>query len=235
MINECIILAGGLGTRLRNEVPGIPKVMAPVLRQPFLSYVFTWLKKNNIKRVILSLGYRAEVIIEWCDTNEKELDVIYSIETEPLGTGGGIIQALQHIQSEQFFVVNGDTLFDVELESMGQFHKSKKADLTIALKPMEQFDRYGLVKIDRDDKITGFEEKKYRENGLINGGVYLMNTTVLKTLNLPDKFSFEKDFLEVFFEKLNLYGFIQDRYFIDIGIPEDFRRAQEELAHFQSK
>ncbi len=145
------------------------------------------------------------------------------------------MQALQHIQSEQFFVVNGDTLFDVELESMGQFHKSKKADLTIALKPMEQFDRYGLVKIDRDAKITGFEEKNYRENGLINGGVYLMNTTVLKTLDLPDKFSFEKDFLEVFFEKLNLYGFTRDRYFIDIGIPEDYRRACEELAHYQSK
>lgn len=234
MTNECIILAGGFGTRLRDEVPELPKVMAPVLEQPFLSYVFNWLKKNNIKRVILSLGYRSEDIIEWCDSNEKDLELVYSVEPEPLGTGGAILQAMQQIHSADVFVVNGDTLFDVDLTGMARYHHQKKAELSLALKPMEQFERYGSVKINQDERITGFEEKKFQENGLINGGVYLINTDSIKALNLPVKFSFEKEFLEIYFEKLSTFGFIQERYFIDIGIPDDYHRAQRELGKFKN-
>ena len=229
MSRECIILAGGLGTRLRSELPDTPKVMAPVAGHPFLYYVLKWLEKNSVMRVILSLGYKSEVVIDWCCTFESEIELAYSIETEPLGTGGAIAQAIQKAESDQVFAVNGDTFFNVDIDSMRNSHQNHNAELTLALKPMEHFDRYGTVIIDEDMKIGGFEEKGPHDEGLINGGVYLINRDCLNDLGLPEKFSFETDFLETYFNEISMYGFIQDTYFIDIGIPDDYRRAQQEL------
>jgi len=230
MKRECIILAGGLGTRLRSELPDAPKVLAPVAGHPFLYYVFQWLERNNVSRVILSLGYRSEDVISWCKSYDGSMEIVYSIESEPLGTGGAITKAMLEVRNEQVIIANGDTLFDVDLDLMERYHQNQKADVTIALKPMKHFDRYGLVRIDNDKKITGFEEKGYHEKGMINGGVYMLNKTCLNRLKLPDKFSFERDFLEKSFNQLNMFGFIQDTYFIDIGVPDDYKRAQKELS-----
>ncbi len=232
MVRECIVLAGGLGTRLRSELPDLPKVMAPVAGYPFLSYVLRWLEKNKVDRVILSLGYQSEDVIAWGDAYDGDIALVYSIESEPLGTGGAILEAMQMTQTEHFFVINGDTLFDADLVGMENYHCQQDSDLTLALKPMTHFDRYGLVMTDESMRITGFEEKGFHEKGFINGGIYMMSRESMLNRQLPKKFSFEHDFLEVYFRKLDIYGFIQDSYFIDIGIPDDFRRAQKELRKF---
>lgn len=229
MSRECIILAGGLGTRLRSELPNTPKVMAPVAGHPFLYYVLKWLEKNNVTRVILSLGYKSEEVIDWCSRFQSEMELVYSIEPEPLGTGGAIAQAIQKAVNNEVFTVNGDTFFNVDLDAMMKSRQSHKVELTLALKPMRHFDRYGTVIVDESSKIMGFEEKGLHNEGLINGGVYLINRDCLNNLRLPEKFSFETDFLEIYFNKIEMYGFVQDTYFIDIGIPDDYRRAQKEL------
>ncbi len=232
MSRECIILAGGLGTRLRSELPDTPKVMAPVAGHPFLYYVLKWLEMNNLTRVILSLGYKSEVVIDWCSTFDSDMKLVFSIESEPLGTGGAIAQALQRAGDSMVFIVNGDTLFNVDLNSMMNSHQNHKAELTLALKPMEHFNRYGTVNIDESAKVRSFEEKGFHKEGLINGGVYLIDKACLNGIQLPEKFSFETDFLETYFNQIGMYGFVQDTYFIDIGIPDDYRRAQKELKDF---
>jgi D-glycero-alpha-D-manno-heptose 1-phosphate guanylyltransferase len=225
---EAIILAGGLGTRLRSAVPDLPKCMAPVNGKPFLFYVINFLQKQGISTFILSLGYKSEVIIDYCNTNFATLDIQYVIEAEPLGTGGAIQLACEKAVGNTVVATNGDTLFMVELAALLQFHKNQHANCTLALKPMQHFDRYGVVELTTNGSISSFKEKMFYTEGLINGGLYVLEKSALKAAALPEKFSFEKDFLEKQYQ-LNMYGMPQDGYFIDIGIPEDFERAQTEL------
>lgn len=232
MDRECIILAGGLGTRLRSELPKTPKVLAPVAGHPFLFYVLKWLQKNSVTRAVLSLGYKSDEVIDWCSTYDGPIELRFSIESEPLGTGGAIYLAMGKIQTKQFFLINGDTLFDVDLTLMEKFHRRMEANITIALKPLKQFDRYGVVNLDKQRNITGFAEKGFHKEGLINGGIYLIEKKCLQNFKMPDKFSFEKKFLEVYFSRLTMVGFIQNTYFIDIGVPNDYQRAQKELKNF---
>ena len=228
-ISECIILAGGLGTRLRSAVPDLPKCMAPVAGKPFLDYVISYLQQQGIKRYIFSLGYMHEVIEDYISKIHPELDVQYSIEEEPLGTGGAILLAAVESKESVVLIVNGDTLFKVNVDSVAAFHTKMSAACTLALKPMENFDRYGVVVTDRDGFIKSFKEKQHYNSGLINGGVYVLNLHSFLALKLPKKFSFEKDYLEQYISKQKIAGIIQDEYFIDIGIPEDFKRANLEL------
>lgn len=225
---ECIILAGGLGTRLRSEVNDLPKCMAPVNGKPFLEYLFNYLEQQFVDTVILSLGYRHEVVTDWLNGKAFTFKIHRTIEQEPLGTGGGIRQALRKAREAQAFILNGDTLFNVDLHAMKQQLKPTDKAL-VALKSMQHFDRYGTVKMDNQQHILEFKEKQFCEDGLINGGVYLLNTALENLHQFPEKFSFEKDFLEQEAGKNTLSGFLSEGYFIDIGIPEDYHRAQEEL------
>jgi len=120
-------------------------------------------------------------------------------------------------------------MFRVDLKEMLQFHQANKAATTLALKPMNNFERYGVVQLDSEMRITAFEEKKHYETGLINGGVYVINKTALTDKNLPEKYSFEKDYFEAFVHEGNMYGFVTDGYFIDIGIPSDYEQAQRDF------
>ena len=226
---EAIILAGGLGTRLQGVIGNYPKCMAPVNGKPFLSYVFDYLDSQKCTRVILSLGYKHDVIIDWLETQDLLFELDYLIEYEPLGTGGGIQAAMEEAATDDVAVLNGDTLFMVDLQAQLKFHKGNNATTTLALKKMHKFDRYGIVNTDTSGVITSFEEKQYREEGLINGGIYIINREAFLAKKLPEKFSFEKDYLEQFTKEKKFYGFESDSYFIDIGIPEDYNRSQEEL------
>jgi D-glycero-alpha-D-manno-heptose 1-phosphate guanylyltransferase len=225
MITEAIILAGGLGTRLRSAVPDLPKCMAPVAGRPFTAYVIDFLQQQGIQRFIFSLGYRYEVIEEFLERNYRNLNYTSSIEEEPLGTGGAIRLSCGQAQEKNVIVVNGDTFFKIDIASLAEFHGQRHADCTLALKPMKNSDRYGVVEISQEQNIVSFKEKNYYENSLINGGVYAINTESFLREPLPEKFSFEKDYLEALFTKRKMYGFIQDEYFIDIGIPEDYQKA----------
>ncbi|MBS1621481.1 MAG: HAD-IIIA family hydrolase [Bacteroidetes bacterium] len=227
-----IILAGGLGTRLRETVPDLPKCMAPVNGLPFLTYVIRHLLSQGIEKFIFSLGYKHDIIEEFLNTQFPTINFQCVIENEPLGTGGAIRLACKNANEENVLVVNGDTLFKINVTGFFKTHKSHSAVCSIALKPMNNFDRYGVVEINNKDVVINFKEKQHYSSGLINGGVYLLNVPAFMKIDFPVKFSFEKDFLEKNFNSGNIRGFIQDNYFIDIGIPEDYRRAQTELKYY---
>ncbi len=227
---EAIILAGGLGTRLRSEVPDLPKCMAPVNGKPFIAFVIDECIKEGVSHFIFSLGYRSDVIIQFLESSFTELSYDIVIEEEPLGTGGAIQLACSKATTADVIVCNGDTLFKVDLQALMQFHVQKNANCTLALKPMKAFDRYGVVELHSNGSIASFQEKKYYEQGLINGGVYILNVAAFREEHFPLKFSFEKEYLEAKYQKGKMFGLQQDAYFIDIGIPEDFKRAQIELA-----
>lgn len=230
MIKQAIILAGGLGTRLRSVVSGVPKCMAPVNGKPFLHYVLSHLQKEGVNEFIFSLGYKSESIIDYINkTFQSSINYQLSIEEEPLGTGGAIKLACEKVRNENVIIVNGDTLFSVSATSLSEFHEQHHADCTLCLKPMKNFDRYGVVELNADSSVKSFKEKKFYEKGLINGGVYALNVKNFRNKKFPEHFSFEMDYLEKFVGIDKIFGIEQDKYFIDIGIPEDYKRAQEEL------
>lgn len=225
---ECIILAGGMGTRLRSVVSDVPKCMAQVAGHPFLHYLIETLTETGFNHIILSLGYKHEIIEDWIRSNPFPIKISTVIEETPLGTGGAVKLALSKVTTDEVFILNGDTFFNVNYPEMHNLHKQTHASATVALKKMEKFDRYGVVNLEsQGNRILCFNEKQYCESGLINGGIYLINRHELK--NFPDKFSLEKDFFETAVHTSTLSGYISESYFIDIGIPEDYERAQTDF------
>lgn len=217
---EAIVLAGGFGTRLSTVVSDVPKPMAPINGRPFLEYLLDDLNEKGISRVILAVGYKKEIIKSHFKEKYKNIDIVYSDEDTPLGTGGAIKKALNLAKAKDIFIINGDTFFDINLKEMYQFHKKNSSKLTLAIKEMEKFDRYGSLVLAKD-KIIKFEEKKYNEKGYINGGIYLVNKKLLIE-EKKETFSFEKEILENENLKIEKYGYKSEGYFIDIGIPEDY-------------
>ena len=223
-----IILAGGLGTRLRSVINDLPKPMAPVNGKPFLHYIFQYLVREGVKDVVLSVGYKHEAIKEFFGGAYLGIKIQYSVEEEPLGTGGGIKQAFDLIDGPAY-VLNGDTFFGVNLWALNEFYFDTKSDIALAIKPLENFDRYGTVQMDAANRLTKFEEKKLVEKGLINGGIYFFDKQLWNKVDVPQKFSFEKDVLEKYVADLRFSGDVFNGYFIDIGIPEDYNKAQHDF------
>ncbi|MEO7394544.1 MAG: HAD-IIIA family hydrolase [Chitinophagaceae bacterium] len=230
-IKEAIVLAGGLGTRLRNTVPDLPKCMAPVAGRPFLFYVINYLRSQGIYNFIFSLGYKHEIIEEYLHSHFSTVTYQCVIESEPLGTGGAIQLAISKSSEKNIVVANGDTLFKADINEAAIFHYSNNADCTILLKPMTSFDRYGVVELTEEDSVKIFKEKQFYKNGNINGGLYILNANKFLVEKFTTKFSFEKDYLERLYNERRFYGLIQDEYFIDIGIPQDYNRANAELGN----
>jgi D-glycero-alpha-D-manno-heptose 1-phosphate guanylyltransferase len=228
MIKTAIILAGGLGTRLRTAVADLPKCMAPVNGIPFISFVIAYLRNEGIENFIFSLGYKSEAITRYADNNFTGLQKKYVIEPAQLGTGGAVRLACKEAAEKNVIVVNGDTLFSADLGQLTKFHEVNNADCTIALKPMKNFDRYGGVELNSDHSIKAFKEKKFCANGTINGGIYALSVTEMSATAYPEVFSFEKGYLEKNTGSKKLYGVVNDGYFIDIGIPEDYQRFQQD-------
>lgn len=231
MIREAIILAGGLGTRLRSAVPDLPKCMAPVGDRPFIAYLTDHFRRMGIQRFIFALGYKHDAFEEFLRNQFPDGGYTISLEEEPLGTGGAIRQACLLAMEETVLILNGDTFYDVELDALSAFHREKNADCSLCLKYMKDFDRFGVVELDDDQRVRLFREKQYYPEGLINGGVYALDRNRFMREDLPVKFSFEKDYLEKVLEKRRIFGIRQDHYFIDIGIPQDYRRIQNEINH----
>ena len=224
---DVIILAGGLGTRLRSVVSDVPKCMAPVGDRPFLAWILQWMERFDVAHIVLSLGYLNEVVTDWIHNEYKgKTPVDWVIEETPLGTGGGIRLAMSKVKSDRAIILNGDTFFNVDLNAFHSFSKEADTPLAVALKPMTDFDRYGSVTLSADGRITSFNEKKHCDKGLINGGIYCIDSRAGLFDGMDQKFSFEKEILEPMSAGGNIAGFISDGSFIDIGIPQDYNLAQ---------
>ena len=235
-MREAVILAGGFGTRLRHIVSDVPKPMAPVCGRPFLCYLLDVLADSGFGHVVLSTGYMHEKIESYFGTEYHGLTLDYACETAPLGTGGGMLNALQHCFSDDVLVLNGDTLFLIDYDALYRYHSDHDARLTVVLRQVDDVARYGAVVCNGEGRITSFVEKNASQGaGLINGGIYLMNRTILDAFKVGDKFSFENDVLQALYPEQTFMGFADNGYFIDIGVPEDYARAQRDFASFSSK
>lgn len=235
MLTEAVILAGGFGTRLQTVVNDVPKPMASVNSQPFLNYIFAYLKHFGIKHVVLSTGYLADKISDFYKSEFNGIQISYTKEETPLGTGGGIRLALEKCYTKNILVLNGDSFFDVNLNQYYNQHCSFKSDCSLALRRVKNASRYGTIKLGDTGVIKAFREKDGEEKpGLINGGVYILNRDLfLNKTKLGEAFSIEKDFFEKRINELNIFGFEHQGYFIDIGIPEDYTTAQDDFKRFE--
>jgi NDP-sugar pyrophosphorylase family protein len=231
---KAIILAGGEGKRLRPVVNDIPKPMAPVKGIPFLEYLILQLKKQNIKDIIISTGYKGNVIKSYFqDGDNWDINIEYSEEDKPLGTGGALRKAGELIDDDQFIVMNGDSFFDIEFKQLISFHEEKEAVATIGLAYVETIERYGHVEVGSNGEITEFIEKGNSVSaGNVNGGVYVLNSELINKIPFG-QVSLET---EVFPDLINkgLFGVKFKSFFIDIGKPEEYQRICKEPVHLYS-
>lgn len=226
---EAIVLAGGKGTRLSSTVPNLPKPLAPVAGQPFLNYLLRQIGRQGVQKVYLSVGYLWETIRKTYGNRFENIDLTYIVESSPLGTGGAIRRALHQIKGDDVFVLNGDTFADISLSKMSELHAGTDSNLMMALTYLPDTSRYGTVQV-KDGVVTGFLEKSLPRAGYINAGCYLLKRSLFDQTTLPAAFSFESDFLMPHIDSLRPAAFLSDGYFIDIGVPEDYARAEIELA-----
>lgn len=224
-----VILAGGLGTRLQSLVPDVPKPMASVGGRPFLSHLLDNLERQGIREVILALGYKHEAIIEYFGARYRSICITYRIEHTPLGTGGALRQALDAVEQGPILALNGDTFLAIEYSSMLTAHCTAGALVTIAIRQVSDARRYGKVVVEQG-RITVFMEKSNVSSGWINTGVYIIERDIFAPFNLPEVFSFERDFLQRYCAQLRPTAFPTKASFIDIGIPKDYLRVKHGLS-----
>ena len=227
---EAIILAGGFGTRLRDVVSDLPKPMAPVKGRPFLEYILDMLQGFCYDHIVLSTGYMHEKREQHFGNAYNGMSIDYAREVTPLGTGGGIRNALQQCSDDVVTVLNGDTLFRVDFRALRLFFDTHSTQLAVVLRHVSDTSRYGSVLTDADSRITAFTEKGGPGGpGLINGGIYMMHKQLLDAYAPKQPFSFEKEVLQSLYPTLPFYAYASNAYFIDIGIPDDYYRAEREL------
>lgn len=224
---KAIILAGGLGTRLRDIVKDVPKPMALVAGKPFLEYLVLQLMKWDISEIILSIGYKGDVIKTYFGNGKRfGVKFRYSEEKEPLGTGGAIRESLTYLDDKQFIVMNGDSFLNVDFHELVSCHYERHAKATIGLVHAQSTSRYGRVELNENGEVVRFLEKSPERDGLINGGVYIFRSEVFNGIS-SGNVSLEKEILPSLVNH-GLYGIIVHGFFIDIGVPHDYLALYKE-------
>jgi D-glycero-alpha-D-manno-heptose 1-phosphate guanylyltransferase len=226
---EAIVLAGGLGTRLRGVVDDVPKPMAPVQGRPFLALVLDQLVDAGFKTVIIAAGYRHEAIRSYFGADYRDLALRYSVEHEPLGTGGAIRLACAQADARDVFVLNGDTYLELDFRAMMEAHVRAGSHLCMAICHVPDVARYGAVELS-DGVVQRFLEKGRSGPGWINGGTYVLGPDLRARLRPRGAFSFEHDLLEPEVGSIRPLAFRSSGHFIDIGIPEDYAKAKQIFA-----
>jgi D-glycero-alpha-D-manno-heptose 1-phosphate guanylyltransferase len=223
----CLILAGGLGTRLRAVLGDeCPKALAPVGGRPFLGWLLQALARQGVPEVVLSLGFGRDSIKDFIAWSSPDLKISFVEEHEPLGTGGAIAHALRTRGAPAMLVMNGDTMCELSLSALSDEFRAKQPDLTMAATEVADAARYGTIDFDRQTlKLNAFREKR-EGAGFINAGVYAIDAARLLQRNLPGKFSFERDFLSASLNEIDVRVHTEVGEFIDIGVPKDYARAQ---------
>ena len=225
---EAIILAGGFGTRLKSVVADLPKPMAPINGRPFLAFLLDSLQEKGFTRIILSVGYRSAAIRDYFGSSYRGMAITYAVESSPLGTGGAIALAMKLAKQEAIFVFNGDTYLEIDAVALLACWQKTQLPM-IVVRHVPDAGRYGRVESDHG-RITSFHEKGEAVEGLINAGCYILPKTVFDDFELPVAFSFETDYLPHALQHGSLMACPCDGLFIDIGIPEDYSKAQQLLA-----
>ena len=222
-----VILAGGLGMRLRAAVADVPKVLAPVYGRPFLAHVLERLAAASLRRVVLLTGYRAEEVERTFGARCGPLRLEYSRETRPLGTGGALRQAFERLDTPTILLLNGDSCCDVDLQGFFIWHRRRRADLTIAAARVTDAGRFGLVRLTTESKVVGFAEKSTAAGpGWINAGVYLIQRRLLEAMPRGQSLSLEREWLPRWIATERVLGFKCAGPFLDIGTPESYAAAE---------
>lgn len=229
LVKEGIILAGGKGTRLRSVVADVPKPMADICGKPFLEILIDHFHAKGIKHFVLSVGYLSDIIVRHFEQKYPTIPISFSLEDEPLGTGGGIRLAFEHIIGEYALIINGDSLFDVDLNKLKSFTST---DLPIIYgRLVDDVSRYGHF-LYENNKIYHYVEKQGHGPGYINGGIYALKRDTLSSFPLHQKFSIETEFFSQFSKENPATIILSEDYFIDIGLPESYQAAQKELGTY---
>jgi D-glycero-alpha-D-manno-heptose 1-phosphate guanylyltransferase len=229
-MRPAVLLAGGRGTRLESVSGGLPKPLMQVGGRPFIEHVLDYLVAAGCDHLVIAASYKWELLRERLGSSYNGCALGWSVETKPLGTGGAIRQAFKLFDLAAAFVLNADTLFRVDLAAMERQQLASRATVTVGLREVPDVARFGEVVIDEGGRIVLFSEKGRHGRGLINGGVYLIDGRVWQDRQLPEAFSFERDFLQQRIKTEALYGYQADGYFVDIGVPDDLERARRDLS-----
>lgn len=224
---EGIILAGGMGTRLSSVWSEGPKPMAPINGKPFLEILLDSLCKKGFIRVVMSVGYKCDQIFSYFGNRYKTIEIEYVIEESPLGTGGAILKAINQANSDHVYIFNGDTFIDIEIEEIERLWLDNSLPIMV-LKKVADGTRFGSVEIS-NRMIRSFSEKGVFGEALINAGCYLLPKNIFSNKDIDQVFSFESDFLPNFVKDNYMLSFLTEGIFIDIGIPGDYKVAQELL------
>lgn len=220
-----IVLAGGAGTRLSSVVSDVPKSMAPVNGRPFLEILIGYLIDQGVSALVLSVGYKREAIQGHFGSRWRGMEIHYCVEDQPLGTGGALKKAMDELGREKAFALNGDSYCPVELQALQAAQRG--AELTLTLKRVDDVGRFGAVELDPAGRIIGFHEKSSAAGaGLINAGIYVVERSLFRLAPPNPRFSFETEIMQKCFSTTVMHGYVTDALFIDIGLPEEFRRAQ---------
>jgi len=225
-----VILAGGLGTRLRKVVSDKPKVMSDVCERPFLSYLLDQLANAGFKHVVLCTGYLGEQVEKVFGSKYRSLRLSYSKETEPLGTAGAIRLALPLFKSKSLLILNGDSFFEADLKSFVEQHYEKGSNVSLLLVEMVDTSNYGSVNVDANCMVKSFDEKvNNSRHGWVNSGIYLIEEQMIRTIPANKSVSLEHEMFPAWIGH-GLYGYQRHGRFIDIGTPKTFAKAQEFFA-----
>ncbi len=235
---KAVVLVGGEGTRLRPLTYLTVKAMVPVLNKPFLEYTIRHLSHHNIKEIILAIGYKPDRITEYfSDEKPFGTKLVYSIETEPLGTAGAVKNAQSYIDN-RLLVMNGDIFTDLNITDMLRFHDNKGAKVTIALTPVEDPTRFGVVETDSDQRVTRFVEKPRREDvtsNMINAGLYIIEREVLERIPEGQRCMFEYNIFPALVDEGEpVYGYPTDSYWMDTGTPGKYLELSSDLLRGKS-
>jgi D-glycero-alpha-D-manno-heptose 1-phosphate guanylyltransferase len=232
---KAIILAGGMGTRLRGVIEDVPKPMAPVGGKPFLEYLLLQLKRWEITDILLSVGYKKEAIkSRFGNGDSLSIHILYSEEDQPMGTGGALKKAISLSDDPCFIVMNGDSFFNIHFPDLITYHESKPGMATMSLALVKNRGRYGSVEIDDDGVVTTFQKEGSDTQGFINGGIYLMNRDISNYI--PEgPISLEGQVLPLLQRDHQLYGKIFDAFFLDMGLPKDYLWIDKHPEHLLPK
>lgn len=225
---EAIVLAGGFGTRLRQVVADLPKPMAPISGRPFLEILLSMLARKGFTRVVLSLGFMSEKITRHFGESYAGMELVYEVESQPLGTGGAIRAALARCVTDHVFVFNGDTYLDIEADELERLWQADHHPV-IVVREVPDTARFGRVEM-CDGRINAFLEKGTPGAGLINAGCYVLPRDALDEFPLGQPFSLETEFFTKYLQRIRFDGFVTHGRFIDIGVPDDYSLAQAALA-----